>query len=82
MYKIGFIGAVVDREHLESFMNSLQSSYGKTFASHILHRVSPIMSHIQSFGRIVDIMVQSNPAISALVWGGVRLFIEVGHRHS
>lgn len=78
MYKIGFTSAILDRQHLESFMNSLQSSYGKPLASRILHRVSPIMSHIQSFGRIVDIMVQSNPTISALVWGGVRLFIEVG----
>lgn len=80
MYKIGFTSAILDRQHLESFMNSLQSSYGKPLASRILHRVSPIMSHIQSFGRIVDIMVQSNPTISALVWGGVRLFIEISIR--
>ncbi|KAF2809091.1 uncharacterized protein BDZ99DRAFT_571917 [Mytilinidion resinicola] len=35
------------------------------------------MSHIQSFGRVVGSMVQSNPQIAGLVWGGAQLIIEM-----
>lgn len=67
----------VTQEQVRDVVRSLELSYSRKLPSKTLARIYPIASHIQSFGRIVDVMVQSNPSIAALIWGGVRLVLEV-----
>lgn len=67
----------LNEDQLNRLVSTLEDSYGKKYSSRALQKVHPIVSHIQSFGRVVDTMVQSNPEIAALIWGGVRLLMEV-----
>jgi hypothetical protein len=41
----------------------------------VASRISGFLESLQQFTAIVDTFVSSNPAIAALVWGGVKVFI-------
>lgn len=71
------VGPSLDPEQLNDFMKSLNESYNRNRSNKVLTAVYSVMSHIQSFGRVIDSMVQSNPSIAGLLWGGARLLIEV-----
>ena len=43
----------------------------------LLIKFGPTLQHIRSFATIVDVAVQSYPNVACLVWGGVKLILEV-----
>lgn len=43
----------------------------------LLMKFGPILQHIRSFATVVDVAVQSHPNVACLIWGGVRLILEV-----
>jgi hypothetical protein len=47
----------------------------------VFNRIDPVLSHIKSFSSIIDIYVQTNPAISGLIWGSLHLAIAVSLIH-
>jgi hypothetical protein len=58
-------------------VENLNKEYGKkNIASHML-KLKPWLNHIDSFSQGVSTMVQSNPQIAALVWGGTQILIVV-----
>ena len=57
-------------------------TYNRSRFQETLRKLDPLFSHIKSFSSIVDVFVQTNPAISGLVWGSLHLAITVGFCNS
>ena len=53
-----------------------QSQMGKSIAS----RLFPVLQAVHSFTGVIDTFVSSNPIIAALVWGSVKMTIQVHFR--
>lgn len=47
-------------------------------AKRYVGRVQQFLAPLQGFSPIIDMFVSSNPRVSALVWGGLKLLIMVG----
>ena len=43
----------------------------------LLVKLGPTLQHIRSFATVLDVAVQSHPNVASLIWGGVRLILEV-----
>lgn len=43
----------------------------------LLLKFGSTLQHIRSFATIVDVAIQSHPNVACLIWGGVRLILEV-----
>lgn len=43
----------------------------------LLMKFGSTLQHIRSFATVVDVAVQSHPNVACLIWGGVRLILEV-----
>lgn len=43
----------------------------------LLVKFRSTLQHVRSFAMVVDIAVQSHPNVACLIWGGVRLILEV-----
>ena len=50
-----------------------QSQKGKSIAS----RLAPVLQAVHSFTGVIDTLVSSDPTIAALVWGSVKMTIQV-----
>jgi hypothetical protein len=50
-----------------------QRQRGKSIAS----RLAPVLQAVHSFTGVIDTCVSSNPVIAALVWGSVKMTIQV-----
>jgi hypothetical protein len=57
---------------------SCVETYDRRWFQETLRKLDPLFDHIKSFSSIVDVFVQTNPAISGLIWGSVHLAITVG----
>ena len=44
----------------------------------VMERVGRILRGMENYARIGDILIQSNPEITALVWGAARFILQVG----
>ncbi|KAK6511002.1 hypothetical protein TWF506_010088 [Arthrobotrys conoides] len=45
-------------------------------------RIQPLLNALHQFTGTVDVMIQSNPEISSLVWGTVRFFMTIAMAHN
>lgn len=52
----------------------------KSVSKHLL-AFDPYLAHLDSFSKCVSTMVQSNPQVAALVWGGTQILIVVRKLH-
>ena len=43
----------------------------------VMEHVGKILKIVDSYSKVVDIAVQSNPQVSALVWAGIRAIMQV-----
>lgn len=43
----------------------------------LLMKFGPTLEHIRSFATVVDVAIQSHPNAACLIWGGVKLILEV-----
>jgi hypothetical protein len=59
-------------------VDPLIARYQQKWVQRVSLRINPILSHIESFSNAINVYVQSNPAISGLVWGTLYLCITVG----
>ena len=46
-----------------------------------MERFGKVLKIVDNYSKVVDISVQSNPKVSALVWGGVWAIIQVALNH-
>ena len=64
-------------QSLEALWSPLIVQHKQGTVMKLLIRLGPVLQHIRSFATIVDIAVQSHPNAACLIWGGVRLILEV-----
>ncbi|OJD10865.1 hypothetical protein AJ78_08235, partial [Emergomyces pasteurianus Ep9510] len=69
-----------DQAGMERLFDPLQKKYESAIFHHIIERVGPICAHILSFGRAVDVAVGQAPMAAGLIWGGIRLLLDVCSR--
>ena len=70
---------------LKNLLSPLIAKHKHGAVMQLLIKFGPILQHIRSFAIIVDVAVQSHPNVACLIWGSVRLILEVSltdeHRH-
>lgn len=64
-------------DDLLSEVKTLDSKYRTRIVSRLLRRCDPFFLELGRFTAVVNIFVQSNPAVSALVWGSVYFVLDV-----
>ncbi|KAF2437990.1 TPR-like protein [Karstenula rhodostoma CBS 690.94] len=67
----------------EDLVNALQTyQLQKTSSGFtgLLMRLTPFITRMKTFADAIDVFIQSNPKIAALVWGGIRVLITVVSR--
>ena len=43
----------------------------------VVERLGKILKHVEKYTKVVDIAIQSNPQVSALVWAGIWVILRV-----
>lgn len=64
-------------QSLKNLMLPLIAKHKHGATMQLLIKLGPILQHIRSFATIVDVAVQSHPNLACLIWGSVRLILEV-----
>ena len=64
-------------QSIETIISPLMAKHKQGGVMKLLIKLGPILQHIRSFATIVDVAVQSHPNVACLIWGGVRLILEV-----
>ncbi|KAH0360412.1 hypothetical protein KCU65_g9409, partial [Aureobasidium melanogenum] len=71
------IKAVPDAHAVAQFTHQLDQENAKRKTRCVAARISPLLESIQQFSGIVETFVSSNPHIAALVWGSVKLVLQI-----
>lgn len=71
------IQAVPDAHAVAGFTYQLDQENAKRKSRCVAARISPLLESVQQFSGIVETFVSSNPHIAALVWGSVKLVLQV-----
>lgn len=66
-----------DQTGLEKMFQPLESEYQGSKSHIIMGRVGKISSHILSFGKAIDVVVGQSNLPVGLIWGGMRVLLEV-----
>lgn len=64
-------------QSVEALISPLIAKHKHGAITKLLLKLGPTLQHIRSFATIVDVAVQSHPNVACLIWGGVRLILEV-----
>lgn len=64
----------------QTLLQDIQTSYAGKTSTRLMAKIYAIVSHVMSFGRAIDILAQAGPSPMLLVWGLVRLILEVIRR--
>ncbi|KAG9563865.1 hypothetical protein KCU71_g6443, partial [Aureobasidium melanogenum] len=71
------IQAVPDAHAVAEFTYQLDQENAKRKSRCVAARISPLLESVQQFSGIVETFVSSNPHIAALVWGSVKLVLQI-----
>ncbi|KAI0534764.1 hypothetical protein GGR58DRAFT_481512 [Xylaria digitata] len=69
-------------EALRDYMENLQRTNSTRLVTKLLARIQGLLLNLKDFAGAIDTAVQSNPAIAALIWGGMKLVIELAVKFS
>jgi hypothetical protein len=64
-------------EDVDNILAPLKQSYMKGKSYRLIRTAYPFLEHLRSFGIVVDVCMQADPTPGALIWGAVRLVLEV-----
>ncbi len=64
-------------QSIETLITPLIAKHKDGAVMKLLMKLGPTLQHIRSFATVVDVAVQSHPNVTCLIWGGVRLILEV-----
>ncbi len=67
----------IDADALQHAIVQAENIQVAKLSNKISIRILPFLKCVQSFAGVVDTFIQSNPRVSALVWGGVKLLLMV-----
>jgi hypothetical protein len=75
--KLEAISAVPDAHAVAVFTHQLDQENAKRRSRCVAARLSPLLESIQQFSGVVETFVSSHPQVAALIWGSVKLVLQV-----
>lgn len=72
------VSRILDYASFQAEIGGMFTKYTSKTTTTCLQRLKPVFDHLHNFTNAIGIMVQSNPAIAALVWGSVVIILGVG----
>lgn len=75
--KLQAIKAVPDAHTVAEFTHQLDQENAKRKSRCVAARLSPLLESIQQFSGVVETFVSSHPQVAALIWGSVKLVLQV-----
>ncbi|THX79338.1 hypothetical protein D6D04_05225 [Aureobasidium pullulans] len=75
--KFLIIKAVPDAHAVAEFTHQLDQENAKRQSRCVSARISPLLESIQRFSGIVETFVSSHPQIAALIWGSIKLVLQI-----
>lgn len=75
------VKAVPDAHAVAQFTHQLDQENAKRKSRCVAARISPLLESIQQFSGIVETFVSARPQIAALIWGSIKLVLQVGSTH-
>jgi hypothetical protein len=75
--KLQTIKAVPDAHAVAEFTHQLDRENAKRKSRCVAARISPLLESIQQFSGAVETFVSSHPQVAALIWGSVKLVLQV-----
>lgn len=67
----------LNQQTLEALLGPIRNEYSEDRFSQCLLRINPIINHIRSFAIVIDVTTQAHPNPASLIWGCLRLLLEV-----
>lgn len=68
---------VTTYDQLLESLSKHQQEHKKRVISRALNRLEPFLLNLKSLSAIIDTFVSAKPDIAALIWGGIKLTLEV-----
>ncbi|KAI1385930.1 uncharacterized protein F4822DRAFT_445757 [Hypoxylon trugodes] len=69
--------SIINQHSLGKIFEPIRTKYSQSFFFKCLHAVNPIVNHMRSFAVVVDVLTQTSPNPTSLIWGAIRLLLEV-----
>lgn len=79
-YKLDGINAVPDADTILVFTAELDAANRQRRGPSVATRLHPLLASVRDFSSVIDTFVSSNPSIAALIWGSVKLTMDVSIR--
>ena len=64
-------------QSIESLIAPLMTKHKRGVVMRLLVKLGTTLQHVRSFATVIDVAVQSHPNVASLIWGGVRLILQV-----
>ena len=64
-------------QSLEKTFKPLLEKHQQGTVMKAIQKFESTLQHVRSFATIVDVAIQSHPNVACLIWGGIRLILEV-----
>jgi hypothetical protein len=79
--KLQAIKAVPDAHAVAEFTHQLDQENARRKSRCVAARISPLLESIQQFSGVVETFVSSHPQVAALIWGSVKLVLQVSQSY-
>jgi hypothetical protein len=79
--KLQAIKAVPDAHAVAEFTHQLDQENAKRKSRCVAARISPLLESVQQFSGVVETFVSSHPQVAALIWGSVKLVLQVSQSY-
>ena len=64
-------------QSIETLIAPLITKHKHGVVMRLLVKLGTTLQHVRSFATVVDVAVQSHPNVACLIWGGIRLILQV-----
>lgn len=68
---------ILSAEDVDEIVRPLKERYASSRSFRCISSSYPFLEHLRSFSTVIDVCVQTNPNPGALIWGCVKLVLEV-----
>lgn len=73
----GMIPGQCTYQHLNKSIKQLQKKYSAKRSTRWFTKLEPIVAHLRTFSSAIGYFTQADPTISSLVWGSIKLVLDV-----
>lgn len=65
------------RENVEKWMLHLQQRHAAKRTTRWFAKLQPVLTHMSTFEKAITIFTQSDPVVTSLVWGSIKMVLDV-----